>query len=162
MGTDKVTFAGDRTIAHDRKWRELRDRKWRELRDRKWRESRDQKWRESRDRKWHESRDRKWCESRDRKWHQSVSGSMLCTCATGSCATSALVGPFDRKWRQSRDWKRPCPEVALIGSRFSAFPVFPRFFLSSSTVVTWLPKVIWPLRGSLGCVHAQPEVVQYP
>ena len=24
---------------------------------------------------------------------------------------SALVWPFDRKWRQSRDRKRPCPEV---------------------------------------------------
>ena len=25
-------------------------------------------------------------------------GSMICTCATGSCAIFTLVGPFDRKW----------------------------------------------------------------
>jgi len=28
--------------------------------------------------------------------------------------------------------------------------------------VPWLPKITWPLRGSLGCAHAQPEVAQYP
>ena len=40
---------------------------------------------------------------------------------------------------KSRDWKRPCPEVALTGSRFCACPDFPRaFFL---IVVTWLPDV---------------------
>jgi hypothetical protein len=61
--------------------------------------------------------------------------------------------PEVTKWR---DRKRPCPEVVLIGSRFCACPAFsPRFFLSSSTVVTWLPKVIWSLRGSIGCGHAQ-------
>jgi hypothetical protein len=42
----------------------------------------------------------------------------------------------------SREWKRPYPEEALTGSMFCACPVFPpRFFLSSSTVVTWLLKV---------------------
>jgi hypothetical protein len=95
MGTAQLVFAGDRTIAHDRKWRE----------------------------------------SRDRKWHQSrvLSGSMFCACATGSCAISALVGSFDLKW-QSRDWKRPCPEVGSAHAR-----LFPRaFFL---VVVTWQPDV---------------------
>jgi hypothetical protein len=82
-----------------------------------------------------------------------VSGSMFCayatgSCAcatgkgayaTGSCAISALVWPFDRKWRQSRDRKRPCPEGGLTGSRFCACPAFfPAFFL---VVVTWLPDV---------------------
>jgi len=52
----------------------------------------------------------------------SLSGSVLCACATASCAISALVGPFDRK--------RPCPEVALTGSRFCAF------FLSNSNMAT--------------------------
>jgi len=33
-------------------------------------------------------------DSRDRKWHQSLSGSMFCACATGSCDISALMGPF--------------------------------------------------------------------
>ena len=48
---------------------------------------------------------------------------------------------------KSRDWKRPCPEVALTGRRFCACPAFSRaFFL---VVVTWLPKVTWSLRGSL-------------
>jgi hypothetical protein len=39
--------------------------------------------------------------SRDRKWRQTraLSGRMFCACATGSCAISTLVGPFDRKWR---------------------------------------------------------------
>jgi len=35
-------------------------------------------------------------------------------CATGSCAISALVGP--RKWRQSGDRKRPCPEVCACAT----------------------------------------------
>jgi hypothetical protein len=143
MGTDKAIFAEVLWGATGNK----RDRKWR-----------DQKWRQSHDQTWHQSR--------------TLSGSMFCACATGSGAISALVGPFDRKWRQSRDWKRPCPEVALIGSRlcscatrswtistlvgpltgsdkvtwpevaltgsrFCACPAFsPRFFLSSSTMVT--------------------------
>ena len=51
------------------------------------------------------------------------------------------------------------PEEALSGSRFCACPAFSRgFFL----VVTWLPKVSWPLRGSLGGAHAQQEVAQHP
>ena len=81
---------------------------------------------------------RKWRQSRDRKCHQScaMSGSMFCASATGSCAISALVGPLDRKW-QSRDRKRSWPEVCSAHARL--FP--PRFFLSSSTVVPWLPDV---------------------
>jgi hypothetical protein len=35
------------------------------------------------------------------------------------------------------------PEMVLTGSMFCACPAFPpRFFLSSSTVVTWVPDVI--------------------
>jgi len=49
--------------------------------------------------------------SRDRKWpwpevtESAPTGSVFCACATGSCAISALVGPFHRKWRHqtSRD-----------------------------------------------------------
>jgi hypothetical protein len=97
--------------------------------------------------------------SRDRKWRQShaLSGSMFCACATRSCAISALVF-FYRKWRQSRDRNRPCPEVAQYPTYWGPFhrkwqsrvtgsgpawaPFFPRFiFLSSSTVVIWLPDV---------------------
>jgi hypothetical protein len=67
-----------------------------------------------------------------------VTGSMFSACATGSGAISTLMGLFDRKWRQSRDQKMPCPEAVLIGSRFCACPAFsPRaFFLSSSTMAT--------------------------
>jgi hypothetical protein len=36
MGTAQLSFAEDRTIVHDRKWR---DRKWHQSHDRKWRES---------------------------------------------------------------------------------------------------------------------------
>jgi hypothetical protein len=45
---------------------------------------------------------------------------------------------------KSRDRKRTCREVALSGSRLCACPAFYRaFFLV--VVVTWLPKVTWPL-----------------
>jgi hypothetical protein len=56
---------------------------------------------------------------------------MFCPCATGSCAISALVWPFDRKWRQLRDRKRPCPEVCSAHAR-----LFPALFLSSSNMAT--------------------------
>jgi hypothetical protein len=42
--------------------------------------------------------------SRDRKLTGTLSGSMFYACATGICAISTLVGPFHRKWCQSRDW----------------------------------------------------------
>jgi hypothetical protein len=95
------------------------------------------------DRKWRDRnlRDRKLSQSRDRKSRQSgvLSGSMLCACATGSRAISVIIRPFDRKWRQSCERKRPYPEVALTGSRFCACPAFSRaFFL---VVVPWLPDV---------------------
>ena len=51
-------------------------------------------------------------------------------------------GTFWPEVTNSREWKRPYPEAALTGSMFCACPVSPpRFFLSSSTVVTWLLKV---------------------
>jgi hypothetical protein len=70
----------------------------------------------------------------------------------GSCAISALVGAFWPEVTKSRDRKRPCPEVSLIGSRFCACPDFSRaFFLV--VVATWLPKVTWPPSG-LSWVYA--------
>ena len=65
------------------------------------------------------------------------SWSMFCACATGSCAISALMWPFDRKWRQSRYRKRSCPkwpwpEVCSAHARL----FYPRFFLSSSNMAT--------------------------
>ena len=47
---------------------------------------------------------------------------MFCACTIGSCAISALVGPFDRKW----SWPEVCSAHA------------PFFFL---VVVTWLPDM---------------------
>ena len=68
--------------------------------------------------------------------HQSgaLSGSMFCACATESCAISAPVGPFDRKWRESRDRKGLWPEVGSAHAR-----IFPRAFFV--VVVPWLPGV---------------------
>lgn len=77
---------------------------------------------------------------------KTLTGSMLCACATRRCAISALVGPFHRKWRQSRDRKRPCPEAVLIASAIGTF--------STTTVlqVPWLP--VTP-KGVKGCAPAQ-------
>ena len=66
-----------------------------------------------------------------------MSGSMLCACAAGNCAISALVGLL------TGSDKVMWPEVALTGSRFSACPAFsPRFFLISSNIAT---EGHWPL-----------------
>ena len=82
--------------------------------------------------------DQKWRQTRDRKWRQSraLSGSSFFACATGSCAISALVGPFDRKLQSHVTGSDPDRKYVLP---VPGFP--PRFFLSSSTVVTWLPDV---------------------
>ena len=48
-------------------------------------------------------------------------------------------GAFWSEVTKSRDWKRPCPEVALTGSRFFACPAFSCAFLL--VVVTGLPNV---------------------
>jgi hypothetical protein len=82
-------------------------------------------------------------QSRDRKWRQScdMSRRMFCACATVSCAISALVGPFDRKW-QSHVIGRALSGSGPDRKYVLRMPVFPPcFFLSSSTVVTWLPNV---------------------
>jgi hypothetical protein len=51
-------------------------------------------------------------------------------------------GAFWPEVTKSRDRKRSYPEAALTGSMFCTCPFFPpRFFLSSSTIVTWLPNV---------------------
>jgi hypothetical protein len=63
----------------------------------------------------------------------TLSWSIFCACATGSCAISSLVGAFWPEVTKSRDRKTPCPEVSMIGSRFCACPAFPRVFLSSRT-----------------------------
>jgi hypothetical protein len=60
------------------------------------------------------SRDRMWRQSRDRKY--------IIRMRNGSCALSALVGPFDRNWKVT--W----PEEALTGSMFCAYPAFSRVF----------------------------------
>jgi hypothetical protein len=94
----------------------------------------------SRDRK---LSDRKWCQSHDQKWRQSrgLSGRMLCACATVSCAISALGG-FWPEVTKTHDRKRPYPEAALWSEVCSAHARFyPRFILSSSTVVVWIPKM---------------------
>jgi hypothetical protein len=56
---------------------------------------------------------------------------------------------------KSRDWKRPCPEVALIGSMFCACPAFSRaFFLSSCNMATGcVLRSLDPNRGSLWCAQ---------
>ena len=63
----------------------------------------------------------------------TLSWSIFCACATGSCAISSLVGAFWPEVTKSRDRKTPCPEVSMTGSRFCACPAFPRVFLSSRT-----------------------------
>jgi hypothetical protein len=100
-----------------------------------------------------------WPELTSVTWPElTLSGNMFCAKATGSCAISALMGPYDRKWQSHVTGRGPVrkwswPEVGSAHAR-----LFPRaFFL---VVVTWLPKVTWPLRGSLECT--QPEVVQHP
>jgi hypothetical protein len=65
---------------------------------------------------------------------RALSGSMACACATRSCAISALVAPFDRKWRESRDRKmpyrkQPWPEVCSAHAR-----IFPAFFFLTRVV----------------------------
>ena len=73
-----------------------------------------------------------WTEVTSVTWQEvTLSGSMFCVCATGSCAISALVGPFHRKG-QSHVTGR-----ALTRSLFCACPAFSRaFFLSNSTMIT--------------------------
>ena len=71
--------------------------------------------------------------------HVPGTESNFCACATGSCAMSAS---FHRKWRQSRDRKRPWPKEALSGSvrvricNRKLCNLFPRFFYSSSSTST--------------------------
>jgi hypothetical protein len=58
---------------------------------------------------------------------EALFGSMFCACASGSCAISALVGPFSSEVTKSRERKRPCP--ALLFSPYFLFLVlFPPYF----------------------------------
>ena len=83
--------------------------------------------------------------SRDRKWRQSHVRKYIMRMRNRKLRNILPSRAFWSEVTKSRDWKRPCPEVALTGSRFCACPDFPRaFFL---IVVTWLPmwpKVTWP------------------
>jgi len=55
-----------------------------------------------------------------------------------------------RKWRQSRDRKRPCPESDHVRMRNRKLRNrFPRFFYCSTSTM-----------DTEGCAHAQPEVAQ--
>jgi hypothetical protein len=60
---------------------------------------------------------------------------MFCACTTGSCAISALVWPFDRKWQSHVTGSGPGRKYVLRMPRF-----FPRVFFFL-VVVTWLPDV---------------------
>ena len=68
----------------------------------------------------------------DRKWpevtwpEEALFGSMLCACATGTCAISALVGPFHRKWQSHVTGRFPVRSYYF-------FPYF--FFLYFSPVL---------------------------
>jgi hypothetical protein len=58
----------------------------------------------------------------------TLSGSMICPCATGSCTIPALVGSFDRKWQShvtgsGHVRKRSWPEVGYVHALF-----FPALF----------------------------------
>jgi hypothetical protein len=56
----------------------------------------------------------------------------VCTCATGSCAISALVGPFDRKLRYEMSPRsdRRSPEVGGRGVRMHNLQVGIKFTIS--------------------------------
>ena len=111
MGTDKVAFAVDRTIAHDRKWRQSRDRKYiLRMCNRKLRHIRPSV--------------AFWPEVTVTWPEEALFGSRFCTCPAFSHAFFLVVEPdvteghlnpsefpWDRKWRQSCDRKWPCPEV---------------------------------------------------
>ena len=119
----------------------------------------------------------RWCyrKSRDRKWRQSPevaptgshvtesapTGSMLCACATGSCA---LVGPPEVT---SVTWPTTWPEEALSGSvrrrNRKLRNRFPRYFSYSST--STISRVFFLSTSTMvteghprGC--AQPQVAQ--
>ena len=81
---------------------------------------------------------------------------MFCVCTTGSCAISALVGPFSPEMTKSRDRKRSCP--ALLFFRIF-FPVlfftdffhvffslyfFPRIFFRTFFRVIFFPYSFYP------------------
>jgi len=92
---------------------------------------------------------------------RALTWSMFCACATGSCAISTLAGP--RKWRQSRDRKRPCAEVCAgaTGSCATVSRVFSHCSTSTISrvfflvVIPWLPKVTrrggWGVRNRRLC-----------
>jgi hypothetical protein len=79
-----------------------------------------------------------WPELTSVTWPElTLSGNMFCAKATGSCAISALMGPYDRKWQSHVTGRGPVrkwswPEVGSAHARL--FP--PRFFLSSSNMAT--------------------------
>jgi hypothetical protein len=91
--------------------------------------------------------------SRDRKWRQSraLSGRMFCACATGSCAISTLVGPFDRKWRSHVTGSdvshvtgsNPVRKYVLRMHNWKLRNIRPsRAFWPEVTSVTWLEEAL--------------------
>ena len=85
--------------------------------------------------------DRKW---RDRKWpevtwqEEAMFGSVLCACSIGSCALSALVGPFSPEVTKSRDQKRSCPALLFV-SHTSPRTFFPYYFSRTFFPYFFLP-----------------------
>jgi hypothetical protein len=91
-----------------------------------------------------------WPEVTSVTWPEmTMSGSMFCACATGSCAIFSLVGSWTEVTK-SCDRKRRCAEVFLTGSRFCACPAFSRAFFLVVVVVTWLPDVTQKSLDPLG------------
>ena len=90
-------------------------------------------------------------------WLQRGSLGKVRTCATGSCAIFALVGPFDRKWRhqtspvglqlenmRARMRDRKCPWGALYDIRVllsSPFTGYLPLSRHSISIITFLTKV---------------------
>ena len=97
-----------------------------------------------------------WC-MLDRKWPEAaLFGSMFCVCTTGSCAISALVGPFSPEMTKSRDRKRSCPALLFFRIFFpyllsrTFFHVifslyfFPRIFFRTFFRVIFFPYFLYP------------------
>ena len=63
---------------------------------------------------------------------------MFCVCTTGSCAISALVGPFSPEMTKSRDRKRSCPALLF-------FRIFFPYFFSRTFFTYFFPCTFFPV-----------------
>ena len=87
-----------------------------------------------------------WPEVTSVTWpEEALFGSMFCACTTGSCAISALVGPFSPEVTNSRDRKRPCPAFLYSRTFFSVLFVSRTFFLVLFSVVFSPYFLFWVL-----------------